>query len=131
MIWKAEMEERISGLGQELDTIKKAREGMNFMNLQSDIYERVSEVRREFADELARTRKEMTWESRRESDERRSSELADEKTSPDQVQDTLKDLLILWSSLKELEVKKVDKTVFTDEIGILESQIATIKVCFF
>ena len=44
-----------------------------------------------------------------------------------QIQDMLKDLLILWSSLREVDARKMDKDAFNEEIGSVTSQMASIK----
>ena len=49
--------------------------------------------------------------------------------SVSQIQEMLKDLLILWDSLREVDTKKMDKEVFNEEIGSISSQICTMKVC--
>ena len=56
------------------------------------------------------------------------TEVVENSTLP-QIQDMLKDLLILWNSLKEIDGKKMDKSMFHDEISSLASEIASMKVC--
>ena len=52
-----------------------------------------------------------------------------DSSDKNQVQEMLKDLLILWESIKDVDTKKVDKLFFEEENGVLASQIANIKVC--